>query len=323
MKLDHLARWFSSNGPSAAPSLRWDANESLAFARQLEYVFTQTYDVKYPELKARLLIPVDTSVDAGAESHTYSTFDEVGEAKLVDDHAMDFPNVELQGTQSTARIVSLGDSYQYSWQDMRRAQMLGMDLDVRKAQAARRVLERKFDQISALGATNVPGFATNSAVPILNAASTPALIGDWNDPATTADQILADIDIARDDLFTKSLGTAMGLDLVLPLAAFAAINSKVVGDFDRRTIAQFLVQTGRLRSIEPWVALGTAGAGGTPRGVLYDKSPENLSLIVPQDFEQTPEQAVGMTFKVLCHMRTGGVVNRYPLAMRYLDGIVG
>lgn len=329
MKLDSLTRYFQAVGPQVDPSARWDANESLAFARQLEFIYTQTYDTKFADLKARSLIPVDSSVPAGAELYSYKVFTEVGEAKKVDDYATDFPNVELFGTESFGRIISLGDSYQYSIQDMRRAQMMGMPLQAKKATAARHVMERKLDYIACVGdGAQVPGFATNTNVPILSSASTPALTaGTWASRAnTTAGSltIINDLLVSQQDVFTKSLGLAAGRDLVLPLAAYAELVRRVVSPdngFDQRTLLDFLIQTRRFDSIEPWVALNTAGPSAAPRGVLYDRNPENLQLVISQEFEQLAPQAVGMTFKVLCHMRTGGVEIFYPMTMRYLDGI--
>lgn len=328
MKLDALQRFFQLVGPQMDASARWDANESLAFARQLEYVYTTVYEVKYPELKARQLIPVNTSVPAGAESHTFRWFDDVGEAKLIDDYATDFPNVEVFGKEETASIVGLGDSYQYSIMDLRRAQLLGVQIPTVKASAARRIMERKLDYISAAGAPNVPGLANNANVTVLSSASTPALAsGTWASRANTTAgnaSIVNDLLVAQTDIFTKSLGTASGRNVILPLAAFAELTKRVVSPdngFDQRTLLDFLLQTGRFDSIDPWVALNTAGPSAAARGVVYDRNPENLELVIPQEFEQLSPQAVGMTFKVLCHMRTGGVVIRYPATMRYLDGI--
>jgi hypothetical protein len=50
---------------------RFDSKFTSALERQLEFIKAQTYDIVYPELKARTLIPVDNSVDPGAETITY------------------------------------------------------------------------------------------------------------------------------------------------------------------------------------------------------------------------------------------------------------
>src|SRR5215467_13234664 len=79
--------------------LRCDANETALFARQLEYIYTQTYDIEYPDLKARQLIPVDTRVPSGADSFTYTQYDKLGEAIIVHNNAQDFPNADIVGKQ--------------------------------------------------------------------------------------------------------------------------------------------------------------------------------------------------------------------------------
>ena len=66
-----------------------DANESIFFARQLEYVKAQTYDIKYPAMNALNLFPVDTSAGAGAKTITYRQYDSVGAAKVIANYAQD------------------------------------------------------------------------------------------------------------------------------------------------------------------------------------------------------------------------------------------
>jgi len=61
---------------------RCDANESIFFARQLEYIKGRTYDIQYPNLSALALFPVDTSAGAGANTITYRQYDTVGMAKF-------------------------------------------------------------------------------------------------------------------------------------------------------------------------------------------------------------------------------------------------
>ena len=58
-----------------------------------------------------------------------------------------------------------------------------------------------------------------------------------------------------------------------------------------------------------------ADAAGTgPRMLTYQRDPEILELIIPQDFEQFPPQARNLAFVVPCHARIGGVVT-HPAIM--------
>jgi hypothetical protein len=55
--------------------------------------------------------------------------------------------------------------------------------------------------------------------------------------------------------------------------------------------------------------------------VCYRKDPNVLELIVPQEFEQFPPQERNLEVVINCHMRCGGVVCYYPLAISFGDGI--
>jgi len=61
---------------------RLDANESIFFARQLEYIRPKAYDVKRAKLSALEVMPIDTSTNPGAEYITYRQYDSVGSAKV-------------------------------------------------------------------------------------------------------------------------------------------------------------------------------------------------------------------------------------------------
>ena len=54
--------------------------------------------------------------------------------------------------------------------------------------------------------------------------------------------------------------------------------------------------------------------------VAYQRDPMVLQLEIPQEFEQFPPQARGLSFVVPCHARIGGVHMHYPLAVAYMDG---
>src|SRR5690242_13935593 len=69
---------------------RGDVGETAAFARSLEFIYAQTYDRLYAEYKARQLLPLNTSVPAGAEEHTFRQMDRKGEAMIIRDWGKDF-----------------------------------------------------------------------------------------------------------------------------------------------------------------------------------------------------------------------------------------
>lgn len=310
--------------------VREDANESIMFARELEHVFAKTYDVQYPGLKARQLIPVNMEVPAGADSFTYQQYDYVGESKEIDDYATDFPTVEIKGAEFNAKVISLGNSYQYTTQDLRAAAMARKPLDAMKASAARRVMENKVEKIAARGS------AARGLTGLLNAPNVPTLTlptGGWatliGTPTDANLSLLqADVSYMRNQikLNTKTVW-ADGFTLLVDTTTKSWLETTPQGaSFKDQSIETFLLRTVKgLTAIEEWLGCdagnGTEGGDGAngPRLCMYPKNPDVLQLIVAQEFEQFPPQLLGMAFKIFCHMRLGPVQVRYPKAMAYAD----
>lgn len=317
---------------------RADSAQTAVFLRQLTYVYEQTYDIKYPDLKARKLIPLDTRVTNGADSFVWRQFDKRGQAKIVQNYADDFPNVETFGQEYQTRIVSVGASYQYSLQDLRAAAMAGLPLETRKAEVARRVMEDMVETVSALGMNGANGSLLGSAsdvMPIYGLCNFPGIQSNtttvnWIGGSATVNQILADVNALQAKIFTNTLGVHHGDTLLLPTAVYSYLATTPRSPtFTDDTMLQYILkQSPWLKSIEHWAPLDLGGLkqdGSTPgpRIICYERSPEVLQLVIPQEFEQLPPQMLGMSFKIPCHLRLGGVTVRYPKAIAYLDGSTG
>jgi hypothetical protein len=311
---------------------RYDAQETAFFLRQLTYVIEQTYDIEYPDLKARSLFPVDSRPGPGADSFIWRQFDKEGQAIIVQNYADDFPNVELTGKEFQTRIYSLGNSYQYTLQDMRAAAMANLALDSRKAEIARYTMLQTMEQFAATGpspteatdATPQYGFCNNPNIQTKMAASV------WTSASTTVSQILADVNAAQNAIFTSTLGKHTGNTLLLNTAAYAQLSTtaRSVTFTDDSILQYILKQSPWLKSIEYWPWLDKAGklqdnSTVGPACMLYDRSPEVVQMVIPQDFEVLPPQQIGMSFKFPCHARWGGITVHYPLAVCKINGTTG
>ena len=124
---------------------------SVFFARELDYVKSQSYDVEYPELTALQLFPISSEADPGAETVTYYTYDKQGLAKVIDNYSTDLPRADVDGKPSYAKIKSIGASYGYSVQEMRASKLAGKGLDSRKAESARYAIDNKINTIAWCG----------------------------------------------------------------------------------------------------------------------------------------------------------------------------
>ncbi len=306
---------------------RFDAGEVANFSRSLEYIFAQTYDVQYPDLMARTLIPVNTEVDPGAEQATYSQYNEFGEARIAHDMADDGANAEVQGLQFTTPIVSLTSSYRYSLQDLRKASMAKVNLDGKKAMAARNAIMRKMETICATGdtATLLKGL-TNATGIIPVTVTTKTTANTWSGAnggaGATAADVMADINALQNAIFTTTKGIWTPDTLVLGTKGYTYIATKPQSPtFTEKSILDYVLAASPwIKNIFHWAKVDTAGESSTTERIMcYARNPQVLEQIIPQDFEQLPPQARAYSFIINCHARHAGVQVRYPKAIAYMD----
>ena len=308
--------------------LNLDANETLTLARQLEFIQAGAYEVKRAPLKGLSFVPVDSSLPSGAETFTYRQYELLGFAKLISDYAKDFPTSNAIAREFTSKIKGLGSSYEYSIQELRGAQMAGVPLDATKARAARVAIEQLHDSLIQSGdsANGLLGFLNQANTTAFSVPNGAAGTATWT--TKTPDEILADMHDIVNGISTANRGRDdMSPDmLLLPLAQYALVASRRLGDGSDTTILQHFLTSSPFFSngrgaVDSWHVLAGAGAGPTDRMVAYRRDPEALKYIAPVVFEQFAPQPVGMVLKTLCHARSGGVVVNLPTTISYGDGI--
>jgi hypothetical protein len=302
-------------------ALRQDSSESIFFARELTAVRAKAYNVMFPELKARRLIPVgDAGMSPGDEIGIYEQYTQVGVAEFVSNYATDFPRAAVKGAEFSYKVKSLGSSYDYNVQEVRAAARAGKPLNQMRADAARRAIELKIESI-ALSGDSVVGLlglknqtnALDYAVP--NGAAVSPL---WT--LKTADEILLDMFGMEQKISQTTKDVEFADTLLLPQSSYELIRTKRANTFsDASVLDVFLKMSKTIKTVEGWYQLETAAPGGGRLAIAYRNSPDHLMLIIPQEFEQFPPQTVGMVSKTHCHARTGGVVATIPLSICYAD----
>lgn len=300
-----------------------DAAESAFLDKQLNVIRAKTYDIKYPQLKAREFIPVDNSLPPGAETVTYHQYDAVGQARLLASYAGDLPRADVYANQFTSQIRGIGASYGYNIQEVRAAQLAGTPLEQRKANAARRAVEEKIEALAKTGdsANGLGGFLNASGVTTYTPPSDgTGASAEWDDK--TPDQIVRDMHGIAKKIVEDTKEMEVPDTLLLPLSSYGKVATTRMGDGSDATILDFFLKTSPyIKTVMPWQALETAGANSTKRMVAYRRDPDVLQLVIPQEFEQFPPQQRGLEIVTPCHARCGGVVVYYPLAIAFGDGI--
>lgn len=330
------------------PGKRWDSSTTAMFVRQLTDIVTQTYDVEYPELKARRLLPVDNRFNPGADAFVWRQFDKLGSpqggAGFIDSYSDELPNADVKAAEFPAKFVSAGSSYQYTIQDMRAAAMAGVPLDQKRAESARFYLESLLED-AVSGNTNLQGGLSAKNVGLKGLCQdtdipTMASVYQWVtyvssnpvfNPAVTIANVLSDVNSMQAKIVSGTKGLWMPDTLVLPTDVYTVLaTTQRSVTFTDDTVLQYILKSSPwLKSIEFWPRFDTAsssgvgGAGTLGRVWMYAKDPRALAMNISQEFEQFPPQIRNLSFRIPCHMRMGGITYRYPKSAVFMDGTNG
>jgi hypothetical protein len=307
--------------------LRNDAGETAFFARELEYVKAQSYDIEFPEMKAFKLIPISTEAGEGAEVITYAQFEETGLARIIESYANDLPRADIRGKEFSTRVRSIGVSYGYTVQEVRAAIFANRSLTQRQATAARRANDQLVNKMAWFGDN------TYKALGMLNNANVPsATVLNNGVGATTQwvnktpDQILGDLNSLANGINALTNGVEFPNTLILPVAQYTLIASTPRSTTSDTTILQYFIQNNPFITVVDWVPeLKGAGpvvnAVATDVMIAYDRNPDKLTMEIPMPFTQHPPQERVLEFVVPCESRYGGIIVYYPLSISIAFGI--
>ncbi len=314
-------------------SSNMDSDSTVFFARQLEYVKAKTYDKRYPELKARALLPVSNEGGPGIDSITYYQYDMFGLAKLIGAIANDLPRADIRGKMFTAPVHEAGDSYGYTLRDIARARFAGLPLEQRKANAALRAIEELVNRIAWFGDAdhNLPGFFSQPNVPAEAVANT----GTGNTTQwvnKSPNQILFDMNACANSVLDNTKGVEQPDTLLLPLSQFNYVSSTPRSDLSDTTILDFFLENNPYIKNVEWLNElkynpAIPGSGASLLGfnedmmIAYRRDPDKIELRIPQDFEQLPVEPRGLEFIINCHLLIGGCVMAYPLSANFAYGL--
>lgn len=311
---------------SIAPVFNMDANESLFFARQLEFIRPKIYDTKRPPLSALQVFPIDREVPEWAETITYRMYDATGVAKIIASYADDLPMVGVTGKEFASKVKSLGDAYGWSTAEIRAAAATNVPLKSMKAVMAKRGHDITTNKIAWYGDTdaNLPGFLTNANIPAYTIpADGTGSSKLWT--TKTADLIIRDMNGIVNAVTTQSKGIHRATELWLPLDEYTLIASMIRGTVanpSTDTVLETFKKNNPGVTVRSLLEVADVTAlSGLNAMVAIENTVENLQLILPMPFKEYPPQAENLAFKVPCESRVGGVVIEYPLAMAIGTGL--
>ena len=314
-------------------SMNFDDAEaaSVFFARELDFVKSQSYDVEYPEFTALSLFPMSSEVDPGAETVTYYSYDKTGLAKIISNYATDLPRADVKGKPTTAIIKSLGDSYGYSIQEMRASRMAGKSLETRTAESARYQIDYLNNKIAWNGdaETGLKGvLSTDNDVPLYTVANGAKGTTSWADK--TEDEILADITGMLKQMATVTKKVEKPDTLALSSDAYIEIQNKRIEGTATTVLKYIQDNIPDIKQIVSCPELDAdsvetnpyaAASDGKAVALLFKNDSRKLSIENPLPFMQYPIQTQGLEVVVPCEARTAGAMIYYPMSLLIAVGV--
>lgn len=294
---------------------------------QIATIEPTVYAIKYPDIRYRGIIPIETTGNPWSKTVAYVSMDGVGKARWIADKSSDIPVVGVTMDKGETTIQMAGIGYDYGIEEVAQARMLGIPLEATKASLARRVSEEMIDRV-ALDGDALKGFSGLFNYPGVTSASVPNGAGGsplWT--SKTGDEALADVNAVLSGVYSATNYTSIADTLLMSLDRQNHLASKRLGDTGE-TVLSFLKRanvytatTGQPLTIRGLRGLETAGAGGTQRMIAYRNSPEVLKMHVPMPHRFLDVQVQGLRYVVPGIFRLGGLDVRLPKEVRYADGL--
>lgn len=320
---------------AAEQGVRYDANETTILSNALVAAGIEAINYDYPELKFREFAPVQSGIDAGAESYTWQEYDITGQAKVIANGSDDLPDVSAYMKTNTGVIKNYGNSYSFTRKDLRRVafakrsgQQAGV-LDVDRIAIAREMHERTKDYVGAYGDTarSLPGVLKGANVNVISAAAPAAGSSKkWDGVDKTGAEILKDLRTGMKTVAVQSKGAHRVNKIGMSIEFAEAIAVKpllATGDNQITVLEHFLKSQrdmGQPVTIVAWNRCATADAAGTGDRVVFGKVDRSTAgLVEPLPFDSTSPEQRGLGWKVGCESEYGGIFIKKPLAWLYMD----
>lgn len=318
--------------PDSASSFRAnDQSSTFYFARTLEFVRQAVFKIEYNKLPLLQgeIIPIDTSIPAGADYDTYNVLDRNGSAKIIANYADDIPTNEVNATQYTNPIRVVASAYIYSVKDAENDSFAmskgGLPQIMYKAESTRRSIDAQLEKLLGFGDANykMTGLFNNPFVPLNLVAPTGTGSSTlWQDK--TPDQILDDISAAIVDMVDISEDQEYPTHILLSPQIFAFLTTKYLDNVNyKKSIMQYIREDLALIPVKIQ-SLKKAFINNTEDGfILYNETRGGVEGIVPVRLRVQPPVTLpnGLSVNNTIWASSGGTRVYYPYSLSYNYGI--
>jgi hypothetical protein len=278
---------------------------------------------------ARKFIPAEAGVPDWAHVRTYRLYDHAGVAKVIANGADDMGEAEVNGGETSSRIVKVGLGYGYDLDEIQAAAATGIPLDPMRGTAARDATERQIDYLLAQGkvvradgtlvtVSGVTGlFSITGTTPYT--LGTKALGGTtWGTlaaPNATGDEVALDLMGIASNLFEQTQQLWAQFDILLNPVSYDYAAQKRLGSVSDTTALKFAMSNcPYIRSINPWWQVPSGNV------FCYANDPIVVAAVVNQEWLALAPQLRGLRYFVPAYGKCGGVISRFPVAISKATG---
>jgi hypothetical protein len=309
---------------------RLDAQDRYFLTQELQGIDPNKYYHLVPGIVGRRVIAPIEGVSPELPVYKWKMTKLLGTTKRRGPKSRMAPTAAVVRTEETQQILTHEESFGWTVDEVRAARKAGENLPEDRQLAAITNIEQWVDGVLCTGETDagVFGLANNPNVLNTNAA------GVWT--AATVDAILQDLTTLVEDTSSAlkqaqipGQQNAMYDQFVLFISAARyrrLMTTKLGANNDTSLLKYIRENFEMIKRFVPWWRLDTAN-GGNPMAVLApaldngSMNPMAGGALLPQDYEQLPEQYEGRNVVVPAAGKCGGVVIRHAVGFRTLKGL--
>lgn len=272
------------------------------------------------------LIPVSGASNAAMGTALKKGFtDAIGIGRPYSGSFQDAPLADVVYGSQIISVDAGNVAYSYSVPELQAASRDGVPLATDKAAAAQLAYEKHMYKVAMVGEPETGKLGLlNHDIPEVTTATDSWSVGN-------IDAIMNDlsdaIGLAYDESELTGDTSMLPNTILLPSKHFRLLNTLRVSATSEKTLLSYIRENNLLTEsgvenvrFESIPELNTAGAGRTPRIVIYRRDPSAIEFIIPQDLEYVAPQAKGLQVHTEGFYLYAGLWIKSPKAVLYLDG---
>lgn len=280
----------------------------IHLARQLEHVYAEVLKEKYSPTNALDLFEVDSSVPAGARTHTVRRIKHNGEARFYEGNSSRRPTASVEQREKTFNLAPVITSIRISFFDQLAADFSGFALRTELEDAARDVMDRFLNDKILNGAPSrgLPG--------VLNYPWVPKFVSAVVPNSDTEEAVLVDLHAKANFAAERSKGLYSPSRMLLSIRMHNYLSTtKRSATTEDTILSAFLKDNPYISEAIPVHELAGVGPSGEDAVIFDRKDRMAFSRVMAREFTMLPAQDQGMDIEIPCYSIFGGMISREPL----------